>query len=166
VTIRRARLGLLVCGGLAGGAGCAGREAVAVEVAKPLFEQSCANCHGDDGRGHPPVYPPLAGNVGRVVSAPGGRDYLVRVPLYGTSGPIEVDGEGYSGSMASFASLEDAELAGILNYMLQEWGAGAGAPPIQPAEIARARRTPLKPADVRRLRPVVGEARPGGRDDR
>jgi mono/diheme cytochrome c family protein len=158
------RFGLLLCAVVVAAAACdTGDEGVAIAVAKPLYAQSCATCHEDDGRGRPPVYPPLAGNVGRLVSAPGGRDYLVRVPLYGTSGPIEVDGEHYSGSMASFASLEDAELAGILNYVLQEWGAGAAAPPIRPAEIARARRTPLRPADVRRLRPVVGDPRQGGR---
>lgn len=60
----------------------------------------CQGCHLPEGIGHPGLVPSLNGNVGKFLSAEGGRAYLVQVP----------------GSAQS--TLSDAELAEVLNWML------------------------------------------------
>jgi mono/diheme cytochrome c family protein len=96
----------------------------------------CQGCHGADGAGHPGTVPPLADQVADFLRVPGGREYLIRVP----------------GSAQS--SLGDAELAAVLNWMVQRFGprdAAATAAPFRPDEVARERASPLVDVDpVRR----------------
>jgi mono/diheme cytochrome c family protein len=61
----------------------------------------CMGCHLPDGSGGPPDVPDLRGEMGRLLAVEGGREYLVQVPG------------------ASQAPISDAELAAVVNYMLQ-----------------------------------------------
>ncbi len=61
---------------------------------------NCQGCHRPDGTGSPGTAPSLAGTVARFLAAPGGREYLGRVPGVATSG------------------LPNAELAELMNWML------------------------------------------------
>jgi len=102
----------------------------AARAAEPriLYMLECQGCHLPDGRGVPGGVPDLRGRLGRFVTVPGGREYLVRVP----------------GSAQS--SLDDAELAAVLDWMIREFGppeVAARLVPFSAEEVARHRRRPL-----------------------
>ena len=101
-----------------------------------LYMLQCRGCHLADGGGTPGVVPPLAGHVGRFLTVPGGREFLVRVP----------------GSAQS--PLSDAELAEVLNWIVRRFGPAEVAKSFEPytaEEVARVRRPPLIDVDsVRR----------------
>lgn len=94
-----------------------------------VYEASCAACHGFAGEGLRAAFPPLAGNVPRLLAVEGGRQYLVDVLLQGLSGAIEVAGERYEGLMPSWAHLSDQQLADVLNHVATAWGNAAQLPP-------------------------------------
>lgn len=83
-----------------------------------LYATSCASCHGDEGQGRHPVFPPLAGSPWIT----GSPERLVAVSLHGLSGPIQVNGIAYTGLMPSFTHLSDAELAAVLTHTRVSWG--------------------------------------------
>ncbi len=88
----------------------------------------CRGCHLADGSGAPEAVPALKGLVGRFLTVPGGRAYLVRVP----------------GSAQS--PLGDAELAEVLNWIIRAFGPHEMArdfTPYSAEEVARIRRPPL-----------------------
>jgi mono/diheme cytochrome c family protein len=88
----------------------------------------CRGCHGPDGAGAPGAAPSFRGQVGRFLSVPGGREYLVRVP--GTAQ----------------SELDDAHTAALLNWLVQEFSRDevpADFIPYSPEEVGRWRRTPL-----------------------
>jgi len=95
----------------------------------------CQGCHRADGSGTPNSVPPLRDFVGRFLTVPGGREYLIRVP----------------GSAQS--PLDDAELAAVLNWMIERFGpaeTSAAFTPFSAEEVARLRRPPL--TDVESVR--------------
>lgn len=105
------------------------------ESARVLYMLHCQGCHRPDGLGLPGEVPALAGQVARFLSVEGGRAFLVQVP----------------GSASS--PLSDAELARVLNWILERFGPAAdaaGAAPYDAAEVAALRRTPL--VDVETVR--------------
>ncbi len=65
----------------------------------------CSGCHRVNGEGKPPNVPTLRGELGRMVSVKEMRSYLVRIPG------------------ASQAPINDAELAEVVNWLLQEYNA-------------------------------------------
>lgn len=65
----------------------------------------CSGCHRVTGEGKPPNVPTLHDELGRMLSVPEMRSYLVRIPG------------------ATQAPLSDAELAGVVNWLLQEFNA-------------------------------------------
>ena len=94
----------------------------------------CMGCHGAQAQGVPGRIPPLAGSVSLFMRIPEGRDYLLRVPG------------------AANSALPDAQLAAVLNWLAESYGA-PGAPPPVPftvAEVTRVRRTPLADVQARR----------------
>lgn len=79
----------------------------AEEAGQRLFRANCAECHQNDGRGIPNVYPALAGNETVQGSA-------VDVALVLRIG---------RGEMPSFKdSLNSDQLASIINYIRNAWG--------------------------------------------
>jgi mono/diheme cytochrome c family protein len=84
----------------------------------------CQGCHGPEGRGAEGVVSPLTGHMGRFLHVPGGRAYLVQVPG------------------AAQAPLDDAELAALLNWMLEAFSPDEvpeDFAPFEPSEVARHR---------------------------
>lgn len=84
----------------------------------------CGGCHLPSGAGDPPNVPSLHGDMGRMVATPEGREYLYRVPG------------------AAQAQVDDARLAGIINWILQEFNADtlpADFTPVTVAEISEGR---------------------------
>src|SRR6516225_6967494 len=94
----------------------------------------CMGCHGGQAQGVPGKIPPLAGSVSLFMRTAEGRNYVLRVPG------------------AANSALADAQLAAVLNWLAESYGATA-AP--QPApftvdEVTRVRRRPLVDVQARR----------------
>ena len=88
----------------------------------------CQGCHRADGGDTPGSVPPLRNFVGRFLTVPGGREYLIRVP----------------GSAQS--PLDDAELAAVLNWIIERFGpaeVSAAFTPFSAEEVMRVRTPPL-----------------------
>ncbi len=112
----------------------ANRDEASLAVRYPtgiaLFKTACAPCHGEDGRGVPPIAPPLAGSEW----VTGHKDRLLALVLYGMTGPVDVAGRTYkqpdvSGEMPGIAhndAIDDADLAALLGYIRNAWGNATG----------------------------------------
>jgi mono/diheme cytochrome c family protein len=100
----------------------------------------CMGCHGAEAQGVPGKIPPLAVSLARFMRAPAGRDYVLRVPG------------------AANSVLSDAQLAAVLNWLAERYGAADGpAPaPFTADEVGRVRHTPLVNVQARR-REVLGQ---------
>lgn len=89
----------------------------------------CQGCHRPDASGSPTTAPAMAGAVARFLEAPGGREYLARVPGVATT------------------PLPDDQLAELLNWSLLTFDPGhvpAGFKPYTAEEIGRLRKYPLR----------------------
>ncbi len=104
----------------------------AAEFGKRLFS-NCMSCHQANGRGLPPVYPPLRGSD--IVH--GDPTTLVCILLYGLEGRIEVGGQTYSQVMPAAPVKSDEEIAAVLSYVRGAWGNSAD--PIDAAFVAKVR---------------------------
>lgn len=85
----------------------------------------CSGCHLPGGEGAPPNVPTMHNELGRMMSVPAMRAYLVRVP----------------GSAQS--NLSDTELTEVVNWMLQEFNAAtlpADFEPLSTEEVSSARK--------------------------
>lgn len=94
--------------------------------ARADYVLQCAGCHRVDGRGSSRHgIPDFRGSVGAFVHLPAGREYLIRVPG------------------AAQSQLSDAELAAVLNWLLESFSAAqlpADFRPYTKQEVAAARR--------------------------
>ncbi|MCU7373618.1 cytochrome c [Paucibacter sp. O1-1] len=102
------------------------------ELGAKLYEQHCASCHGEQGRGVAGIYPALAGN--RTVTM-GTSDNLLRVMLRGGYAPATA-GNPRPFGMPPFAGvLSDRELAAIASHLRSSWGHQAGD--VTPLDVLR-----------------------------
>jgi mono/diheme cytochrome c family protein len=102
-------------------------DARALEPAVNYMLQ-CMGCHTPDGRGEPGRVPSVRDTLRPLASVPAGRKFLVQVP----------------GSAQS--KLSDAELADVLNWMIDNLSVSSGPPTVvkyTAAEVALYRRNPL-----------------------
>jgi len=91
---------------------------------KQVYETVCGICHGTDGLGKPGQAPPLAGSEWVNTK---GTDRLIRIPLAGLSGPMQVQGKDWNLAMAPMgAALSDSDLAAVLTYIRSSWGNKVG----------------------------------------
>ncbi|HET9330767.1 MAG TPA: cytochrome c [Steroidobacteraceae bacterium] len=105
----------------------------------------CMGCHGAQAQGVSGRIPPLAGSVSLFMRTPEGRDYVLRVPG------------------AANSALPDAQLAAVLNWLADSYGA-SGVPrpvPFTVDEVTRVRRTPLVDVQARRREVVRALAATG-----
>src|SRR5215469_8416691 len=105
----------------------------------------CMGCHGAQAQGVPGKIPPLAGSVSLYMRTAEGRDYVLRVPG------------------AANSALPDAQLAAVLNWLAETYGApGASRPvPFTVDEVTRVRHTPLADVQARRREVVRSLAASG-----
>lgn len=95
-----------------------------LERGKAVYENLCGLCHNNDGSGKPNQAPPFAGSEW-VLGSP---NRLIRIPLAGLTGPIQVKGENWALAMPAMgANLSDDDLAAVLTYIRQSWGNKAPA---------------------------------------
>ena len=82
-----------------------------------LYQRACATCHGADGSGRMPGFPPLQGSEWLAL----GPDAVALVVIHGLKGEIEVSGRTYRGYMPPMNQLDDGEVAAVLNYINLRW---------------------------------------------
>lgn len=95
------------------------------ELGKQYYDIVCALCHNPDGVGKPNQAPPFVGSEW-VLGSP---ERMIRIPLAGLIGPVQVKGQEYNlqGMTAFGATLTDEQLAAVLTYIRQSWGNKASA---------------------------------------
>ena len=99
-----------------------------------LYEQHCADCHGDRGQGVPGAYPALVGN--RAVTL-ANTSNLVQVVLHGGF-PPSTRGQPRPFGMPPFATvLSDAEVAAVITYLRSSWSNRAA--PVSELSVAQQR---------------------------
>jgi mono/diheme cytochrome c family protein len=99
-----------------------------------IYEQQCAQCHGDAGEGAVGAYPALAGNRAVTMDIPAN---LIRVVLSGGYLPATA-GNPRPYGMPPFAHvLSDPEIASVLTYIRNAWG--NAAEPVSQLEVMRYR---------------------------
>jgi nitrite reductase (NO-forming) len=121
-------------------------------AADPADYQICSACHQANGEGIPKTFPPLAGSS--IVNGPPGPH--IAIVLKGLVGPITVKGQPYTGAMAPWESLTDAQIAGAVNYERTHWGnTGAQVTAADVASLRKrlaARTTPYTMADLKKVK--------------
>jgi mono/diheme cytochrome c family protein len=101
---------------------------------KAVYENICGLCHNNDGTGKPGQAPPFVGSEWVL----GDPSHLIRIPLAGLTGPLEVDGQQWNLAMPAMgAALSDEDLAAVLTYVRQSWGNKAAA--ITPEQVKAVR---------------------------
>ena len=98
------------------------------------YMQFCNDCHRQDGTGVKGIFPPLAGNPTVTSKDPA---TLIHITLTGWE-TAATDAHPRTYTMPAFARLHDKEIADILSYVRENWG--GGAPAINEAQVAEARR--------------------------
>jgi mono/diheme cytochrome c family protein len=103
---------------------------------RQLFVGKCQACHQAGGEGLPGAFPPLAQSSW----VKGPVEIPAQIVLLGLTGPIEVGGATYNGTMPGFGEqLNDAELAAVLSFVRAEWGNASSA--VTAEGIAAARKS-------------------------
>ncbi len=110
----------------------------AVAQGKKLYETHCADCHGDDGKGLPPAYPPLAGNRALTMDSAANA---IRVVLNGGFAPGTKGNPRPYGMPPYSHVMDDDEVAAVVTYLRASWN--NRAPPVTANEVNRYRSTPL-----------------------
>jgi len=101
---------------------------------KLVYEASCQICHQPNGLGTAGQFPPLDGS--EWVNGPVER--LIRIPLIGLSGPIEIKGQQWNAAMPAMgAALSDDDLAALLTYVRKAWSNKSG--PVKPEDVKKVR---------------------------
>jgi mono/diheme cytochrome c family protein len=103
-----------------------------------VYDRHCAACHGTDGRGMPPAYPPLASNPSIQMQS---AVNPIRMVLNGGI-PPGTAGNPKPYGMPPFAqSLSDDEVAAVVTYIRVAWGNQGSA--VSAAQANELRKAPL-----------------------
>ena len=99
-----------------------------------IYEEHCAQCHGDRGEGAPGAYPALAANRAVTMDVPAN---VIRAVLSGGYLPATA-GNPRPYGMPPFAHvLGDAEIADVVTFIRGSWGNGAG--PVSQLQVMKSR---------------------------
>lgn len=118
-----------------------------------VFTQNCQACHQATGEGLPGAFPPLA----KSEIALGKEDRVIRIVLYGLSGPVEVEGKTFNGAMPAWgATLSDEQISAVLTYVRNSWGNKAAPISVDKVkEIHKATSGRGKPWTIQELDPFA-----------
>jgi len=108
--------------------------AAALERGAKVYEQRCAECHGDAGQGKPGAFPALAGNRAVVMADP---TNVVRAVLQGGYLPATAGNPRPYGMPPFMQVLGDEEVAAVATYIRNAWG--NQAPAVATMEVYRTR---------------------------
>jgi mono/diheme cytochrome c family protein len=84
-----------------------------------LYEKHCVDCHGANGKGEPPHFPPLAGNRAVTLSSPVNT---IRAVLHGGYPPSTAGNPKPHGMPPFSAVLSDEEIAAVVSAVRNSWG--------------------------------------------
>ena len=105
---------------------------------KKQYEAHCIECHGSDGKGLPPAYPPLDGN--RAITMAESVN-AVRIVLNGGFAPGTKGNPRPYGMPPYSHKMNDHEVAAVVSYNRASWS--NRAPPVSSEEVNRGRSVPL-----------------------
>jgi len=90
-----------------------------ISLGKTVYDQRCATCHGGQGEGKPPNWPPLAGNQSIQMES---AVNAIRMVLNGGY-PPGTEGNPRPYGMPPFAGLlSDNEVAAVVSFVRTTWG--------------------------------------------
>ena len=89
-----------------------------MELGRKVYQRHCAVCHGDEGKGHPPAYPPLAGNQSITMASPVNS---IRMVLNGGYPPGTRKNPRPHGMPPFSHVLDDNEVAAVVTYIRVAW---------------------------------------------
>jgi mono/diheme cytochrome c family protein len=99
-----------------------------------VYSRTCIACHGLDGKGLMPAFPPLDGSDWLT----GTPARAIHIVLHGLQGPVIVGGTKFEGAMPPLGwTLQDAEIADVLTYTRQRWSNDAA--PVTAEQVAACR---------------------------
>jgi mono/diheme cytochrome c family protein len=133
-----AALVTMLCAAACGGSRLPASDPL-MQRGRELYSDNCLVCHQANGGGVADLQPPIMGS--KKVS--GDPATLVRWVLLGSEAERAPGGRRYQNVMPAFDHLGDEDVAAIVTYVRQTFGAGAS--PVTPALVAEAR----KPTGVR-----------------
>lgn len=110
-----------------------------MESGGKLYAKHCADCHGADGNGAPPAYPPLAGNHSLIMAS---AVNPIRMVLNGGFPPGTAGNPRPYGMPPFRLVLSGEETAAVVTYVRNSWGNRAGM--VSPVEVARYAAVPLE----------------------
>ncbi|NEX62920.1 cytochrome c [Noviherbaspirillum galbum] len=99
-----------------------------------LYEKHCVDCHGANGQGEGPHYPPLAGNRAVTLSSP---TNVIRMVLHGGYPPSTGGNPRPYGMPPFSAMLSDEEVAAVVSSIRNAWGNRASL--VQSGQVNRYR---------------------------
>lgn len=110
-----------------------------MELGRKIYETQCALCHGEEGKGYPPAFPPLAGNQSIMMASPVNP---IRMVLNGGYAPGTRKNPRPHGMPPYSHLLNDEEVAAIVTYIRVAWNNSG---------------TPVTPAQANELRTIIPE---------
>ncbi len=90
-----------------------------MELGRKTYAAQCAVCHGDEGKGQPPAFPPLAGNQSITMSSPVNS---IRMVLNGGYAPGTAKNPRPYGMPPFNHILSDDQVAAVVTYVRVAWG--------------------------------------------
>ena len=127
------------------------KEGIDLGRGKTVFDNNCAVCHNTDGGGKPGQAPPLNGSEWVQLSP----NRMLRIPLYGLSGPITVKGQQMTFPIPMVAigqALPEEDLAAAVTYVRQVWGNKASPVTAEQVKAVKAqvgnRALPFSPEEI------------------
>jgi mono/diheme cytochrome c family protein len=100
-----------------------------MELGRKTYEKQCAMCHGSEGKGQAPQYPPLAGNQSITMSSPVNS---IRMVLNGGYPPGTKKNPRPHGMPPFSHILGDEAVAAVVTYIRVAWD-NSGTP-VTPAQ--------------------------------
>jgi mono/diheme cytochrome c family protein len=110
-------------------------EPAVLEMGRQIYVEQCVMCHGNEGKGFPPAYPPLSGNPSITMATPVNP---IRMVLNGGYPPGTRKNPRPHGMPPFLHILSDDEVAAVVTYIRVAWG-NAGAP-VTPAQVNELRK--------------------------
>jgi len=89
-----------------------------MELGRRVYDKQCQMCHGEEGKGHAPSYPPLAGNQSITMSSPVNS---IRMVLNGGYPPGTMKNPRPHGMPPFSHILNDEEVAAVVTYIRVAW---------------------------------------------
>jgi mono/diheme cytochrome c family protein len=97
----------------------AAESSLLTSLGKDVYEAHCATCHGSDGKGMPPAYPPLANNQSIEMTS---AVNPIRMVLNGGFPPGTAENPRPYGMPPFAQSLSDDQVAAVVTYIRTTWG--------------------------------------------